>query len=352
MSLADYLAKKYLTADSLPTPDRPKKKRKKNKHAEQSAGGHGLIIADDDPPDLRSTTAGEPHSRREFGDDDELGYTVAGPSREFKKSQSKWKTVSGPTAPSSAEQMAADAVLASAAAERAAQNENDDEKPLVVENDEPDDADGEAALRMQSGARAGLQTAAQTAAMVAAQARKHAKDAASLRSKAAKGADAETIYRDASGRIINVAMKRAEARKAAEDAAAKAAAEKEALTGDVQRQERAERRKMVEEAKFMPLARTADDEEMNDELRARERWNDPAAQFLTKPTKRGGARGAGAGPAKKVYEGAAPPNRYGIRPGHRWDGVDRGNGFERQWFDARNRRERNEGLAYAWQMDE
>ncbi|KMU86836.1 pre-mRNA-splicing factor cwc26 [Coccidioides immitis H538.4] len=344
MSLADYLAKNYLTADSLHGSDRPKKKRKRNKHAEET---DGLIIADDDPPDLRSASTTQQKSRRGFGyddDDDDMGLeaTIAGSSKEFKKSKSKWKTVAGPTAPANAEQLAADAILASAAAERTARaEEEEDEKPLVVDNDDREDG----VLRMESGARAGLQTAAQTAAMVAAQERKHAKDAASMRTRQAKGEEAETIYRDASGRIINVAMKRAEVRKAAEEAAAKEAAEKEALTGDVQRKQKEERRKLMEDAKYMPLARTAEDEELNAELKARERWNDPAAQFLTKPS----ATSAG---AKKMYKGAAPPNRYRIRPGHRWDGVDRSNGFEKQWFDARNRRERNEGLAYAWQMDE
>ncbi|KAK4134403.1 hypothetical protein BT67DRAFT_456310 [Trichocladium antarcticum] len=53
-----------------------------------------------------------------------------------------------------------------------------------------------------------------------------------------------------------------------------------------------------------------------------------------------------------VYKGPAAPNRYGIRPGYRWDGVDRGTGFEGERFKAINRRERNKGLDYAWQMDE
>jgi len=115
----------------------------------------------------------------------------------------------------------------------------------------------------------------------------------------------------------------------------------------VQRRERAARREALEEAKYMPLARGVDDEEMNTELRARERWNDPAREFLKTSTADGGASGKGG----KTYRGPAPPNRYGIRPGHRWDGVDRGNGFEMEWFAARNKKERKEGLEYAWQMD-
>jgi pre-mRNA-splicing factor CWC26 len=122
--------------------------------------------------------------------------------------------------------------------------------------------------------------------------------------------------------------------------------------GDVQRRGRAERRAALEEAKYMPLGRGVDDEEMNAELRAKARWNDPAREFLKSSTT-AAATGAGAsGKGQKVYTGPAPPNRYGIKPGHRWDGVDRGNGFEQEWFAARNNRERKVGLEYAWLRDE
>jgi pre-mRNA-splicing factor CWC26 len=85
---------------------------------------------------------------------------------------------------------------------------------------------------------------------------------------------------------------------------------------------------------------------MNDELKEQDRWNDPAAQFLTKKSKGKSASG------KPLYKGAAAPNRYGIRPGHRWDGVDRGNGWEGERFKALNRTARNKELDYSWQMDE
>ncbi|OJD25409.1 hypothetical protein ACJ73_03221 [Blastomyces percursus] len=364
MSLAAYLAKNYLTADTPSTSDRPKKKRKKNKHADRGTESSGLIIADDDLPDLRSSSVKSKSLGygRGSGDDDDDGdspYAIAsaGHSAEFRKvKKSSWKTVGGPAAPSDAEQVAADAILASAAAERAAYAQESENKPVIA------DAEDDGELRMESGARAGLQTAAETEAMVAAQQRKRERESLMMKKKAGKtggtgsGLESETIYRDASGRIINVAMKRAEARRAAEEAAVAEAAAKEALTGDVQRREREARREAVREAKYMPLARTVEDEEMNAELKARVRWNDPAAEFLTS-TKGAGSVGAGfsAGGGKggrKVYTGPAAPNRYGIRPGHRWDGVDRGNGFEEKWFEARNKIKMREGLEYAWAMDE
>lgn len=115
----------------------------------------------------------------------------------------------------------------------------------------------------------------------------------------------------------------------------------------MQRQQREERRQDLQAIKAMPLARTIEDEEMNEDMRARDRWNDPAAEFLT------ARRDAGASvTGRPLYRGSFQPNRYGIRPGHRWDGVDRANGFEKDWFASRNKKSRFEALEYQWQMDE
>lgn len=97
--------------------------------------------------------------------------------------------------------------------------------------------------------------------------------------------------------------------------------------GLVQREEEQARKKRMEEEKFKPLARYKDDEELNEELKDRERWNDPAAMFLT-----GVKKSKKAAPKFPLYQGSFPPNRYNIRPGYRWDGVDRSNGFEKDYF--------------------
>ncbi|KAJ2007219.1 Pre-mRNA-splicing factor cwc26, partial [Coemansia thaxteri] len=64
--------------------------------------------------------------------------------------------------------------------------------------------------------------------------------------------------------------------------------------------------------------------ERDGELRAREHWNDPALKFLV--NKKASTA------TYPQYAGYAPPNRFGIRPGYRWDGVDRSNGYEKDFF--------------------
>lgn len=274
------------------------------------------------------------------------GPLVTGHTAEFRKSKkSNWTSI-GSAAPNNAEQLAADAIIASAEFEKSAAQHADDEAPEIVGEDGNDSAQ-----MMDSGAHAGLQTASSMAAQMAKKAALERRKAAEANASGASGKHSETIYRDASGRIINVAMQRAAVRKKADEDAAKAETEREALKGDVQRAQAAQRRQQLEDAKLMTVARHADDEALNDELRDRERWNDPAAQFLSTTKKRGGGEGRGV-TGKKTYQGPAAPNRYGIRPGWRWDGVDRSNGFEKEWFEARNRKKRIGELEYAWQMDE
>ena len=352
-SLASYLAKNYLNAD---TPEQPRKKRKKTKSKPQEESG--LIIADDDPPDLRASTATSSTRRKgrfltgdEDDDEGEEGYTIAnvgGISMEpRKKKKSGWTTIQ----PSQVQQdnaeveaeAEANAILASAAHEASTSANPDSDAPTI-------ETDPKYAQRMESGALAGLQTASQTEAMMRAQRKKKAREAATAKPSTLENT---TIYRDASGRIINVSMARAQARREEEEKAEQERRERDAARGDVQRREREERRAALDEARFMSLARGVDDVEMNRELKEAARWNDPAAAFLTSTTSSKDAGGTGrSGAGKKVYKGAAPPNRYGIRPGHRWDGVDRSTGFEKRWFEARNKRERVGMLEYAWQMDE
>ncbi|KAK1759518.1 putative pre-mRNA splicing protein [Echria macrotheca] len=339
---ASYLAAHYLTADPKPSTS----KKRKRKHA--SSKTDGLLIQDDDEPGW--TTNPTSHDNN----DEETPITIAGTSAEFRRAKkSAWKTLtSTSTTTSPAEDAAAadaDAIIASAAAEQAAAAALDEDGPSPIP-------------MMSDGTHAGLQSAkAITAQLRIRQAAERAELARITAERATKNpSDAaqedEVILRDATGRRVDAAMRRAEMRRAQAEAERAEEERKRNLKGEVQLAEARRRREELQDAALMPLARGKDDVEMNRELQEQQRWNDPMAQFMD--SKESGARGTGTGKNKKMearrplYKGAAPPNRYGIKPGYRWDGVDRGNGFEAERFKAINRKERNKGLDYAWQMDE
>ena len=74
------------------------------------------------------------------------------------------------------------------------------------------------------------------------------------------------------------------------------------------------------------------------------RFDDPMAQHLSKkgPTSN-----------KPKYRGPpAPPNRFDIMPGYRWDGVDRSNGYEKQFFQAQAQARADAATAHKWAVED
>ncbi|KAL1840584.1 hypothetical protein VTJ49DRAFT_316 [Mycothermus thermophilus] len=367
---AAYLAAHYLSVERKPSSSSSSKKRKR-KHAAASSSS-GLLITDDDETGWGSSSRKD----SDVDQDDDIPMTVAGTSADFRRAKkSAWKTIgssalttaSKNTPEVDSDAAAADAIIASAAAESRA---------LAADADEPEDpatttpqptAD---TPMMSNGTLAGLQSAAaltsqlrarqeaeaaEFAAMQQAQQQQQAESSKSKdKSSSSSSLGEETILRDATGRRVDASLLRAAARRAQAEAERRERAKAELLRGEVQAQQAAARRQALEDAAVMPLARGKDDVELNEELKQQGRWHDPMAEFLGTDSGGGGGRKKrkGVKGQRPVYKGAAPPNRYGIRPGYRWDGVDRGNGFEAERFRALNRREMAKGLEYAWAMDE
>lgn len=322
--LSNYLASRYLVAD--PKPHSKKRKRKQST-------ANGLVITDDDDKSwIHPDSAADRHG-------EELPLIVPGSTSEFRKTtKSNWKSLGATKVDTDA--AAADAILASTAAENESRRSTNDEMPTVERND--------GLVMMSDGTHAGLQTAAAVSAQLQ---RRQKEERREFERHRRSAKEEETVYRDATGRRIDISMKRAEARKAAAEAEDKAQLAKQALKGAVQMNDAQKKREQLEDAKLLPFSRSADDEGMNNELKQQERWNDPMLQFL-RDKKNKGRPQKSATRRRPMYAGAVPPNRYGIKPGYRWDGVDRGTGLEAERFNAINRRDRIKGLDYSWQMDE
>lgn len=69
---------------------------------------------------------------------------------------------------------------------------------------------------------------------------------------------------------------------------------------------------------------------IDNDLRGREMSDDPMLEYFRQKEK--GAKGDLKAIPK--FRGHYPPNRFDIRPGHRWDGVDRSNGYERKLIEC------------------
>ncbi|GBP62687.1 BUD13 homolog [Eumeta japonica] len=96
-----------------------------------------------------------------------------------------------------------------------------------------------------------------------------------------------------------------------------------------------------------PFARHKDDSALEGVLRAAERDGDPMLEYMRdKKTKEN------KGVDRPVYKGNYPPNRFNIRPGYRWDGVDRSNGYEQKLFQHQTMRKAQQEEAYKWSTED
>ena len=323
------------------------KKKKRKTDSSTSSGGGRFIIQDED--------AGWSNNLQ--NEEDDIVEAVVEKDRSFKKrrmegesggASSGWQTVREPTPPPA-----------------------EDEKPVIVEDES----------MLEPSKKGGIMSPEKLSKMFAG--KNVSKDTVTAEEMAAAQ---ETVYRDASGRRIDTKAERAEAARKKREREELEAKKMEWGKGLVQRDEEEKRKERLEREKNKDLAVYADDKDLNEELMAKERWNDPAAAFLSvrsilvvTQTIRADSflsdsqKKQSKGPRKPQYTGPPPPpNRFGIKPGYRWDGVgrlsafyrviycllidvyytDRSNGFEKKFFQKANERKRSGLESYQWSVDE
>ncbi|KAA8525933.1 hypothetical protein F0562_007967 [Nyssa sinensis] len=138
--------------------------------------------------------------------------------------------------------------------------------------------------------------------------------------------------------------------------------------GLAQKREAEARLQELELEKDKPFARTRDDPEIDRMLKDRVRWGDPMAHLVKR--KHSEPVLPDLGDDEKMKESGfiipqdipshswikrgmdAAPNRYGIKPGRHWDGVDRSNGFEKEMFKRTNEKQATEREAYLWSVSD
>ncbi|XP_059207711.1 BUD13 homolog [Centropristis striata] len=160
--------------------------------------------------------------------------------------------------------------------------------------------------------------------------------------------NAQTVFRDKSGKRRDLDTEREEQKRKAGEKAAKD--EKYAQWGRGLAQGQMHQQKLedaVHEAQ-KPLARQRDDEDLDRMLREQEREGDPMAAMLRRKKDRNTKT-----QKKPQYKGPPPPpNRFNILPGYRWDGVDRSNGFEQKRYSRIADKKASQEAAYKWSVED
>lgn len=219
----------------------------------------------------------------------------------------------------------------SAAVERRRES-SDDEKP-ARRYDSSDDESGE---KMSSGHKAGLQSG-------------HLFSKHETKLQQARHAEAQamvdqygmgdTVYRDKDGKIVSEeeARKHSQKKRRRQLTEAEQADLNQGRAQKLRREREQQEYARLQESTF---AQYKDDDRLEAMRKQEIRAEDPMAALAAAKSQRSSK------PSRPVYKGPPPkPNRFNLRPGYRWDGNDRGNGFEDRMlakkYSAKHRREQS-----------
>ncbi|XAR64121.1 hypothetical protein NMG60_11024340 [Bertholletia excelsa] len=179
------------------------------------------------------------------------------------------------------------------------------------------------------------------------------------------GRGAEPVYRD---KVTGAHMSKEEIMKSKQKDEKPKEIKLEWGKGLAQKREAEERQLELELEKDKPFARTRDDPELDRMLKGRVRWGDPMAHLVKRKQYDHLLPDLGANEKMKESGFIVPQeipshswlrrgldaasNRYGIKPGRHWDGVDRSNGFEKELFKRMNEKRATEREAYLWSVSD
>jgi pre-mRNA-splicing factor CWC26 len=195
--------------------------------------------------------------------------------------------------------------------------------------------------------------------------------------KSLTGENEETVYRDKRGRKLDMLNEMMRQQALREGKALKIQeVTHEWGKGTAQKREVQELAAELERISEEPFARMADNARLDDYHRNVIRDGDPMAEYIARKQQKDEVKkkqerqpsGAAASPdgfdkvseiqrdapkRKPLYNGPAPtPNRFHIRPGYRWDAIDRGNGFEKKLLLKMNERNTFKEDEYKWSVSD
>ncbi|XP_034462260.1 BUD13 homolog [Hippoglossus hippoglossus] len=160
--------------------------------------------------------------------------------------------------------------------------------------------------------------------------------------------NAQTVFRDKSGKRRDLESEREEQKRKAGVKAAKDEKYAQWGRGLAQGQMHQQNLEDAMHEVHKPLARHSDDKDLDRMLREQERDGDPMAAMLRRKKVRSTNT-----PAKPQYKGPPPPpNRFNLPPGYRWDGVDRSNGFEKKRYSRIADKKAVQDAAYKWSVED
>lgn len=208
--------------------------------------------------------------------------------------------------------------------------------------------------RMESGAKAGLQTADEVLKDTE---RKRLMELENLRRDQEAGlidTSANTVYRDISGQQIDVSeTKKKQESEAALEKSLESKRLRDLNKGSVQLQQEARYKQNLAKEANRPLEQHRNDFDRDQELRKRRRADDPAANFLSSASDPVSVEKEFTDSGRlPTFSGPYAANRFNIVPGIKWDGVDRSNGFETRWLKRAREIQDQKTLRYTTAQDD